>query len=236
MRKSFFYQTIWIQIILFVLISCDNENINSIVLETNEVTVWIEQATTVKILSNSQNLSVTSNDNKIVTATIEGDEIILKSNKIEGNTTILVTDKITKDTKKVTVYVKSLGGAWRISESNDFKTTLEIEVDDEIKNDIEQELILRASFRIDNIYGFSSNSNQVEIITPNNNKVYGTYSFNYPKLTITNQGEIVEYSMEYLGLTFIKITEDLSSHYKSKYSDMKIDNVKIIQYLRYISY
>lgn len=105
---NFLKHTLFAILATIFFISCNKENdlmYSDIKLSTEKITIKENEKATFTIKNSSGDLSVTSNDEKIATVSINKLEVSVKGVK-EGNTKIIIYDKVTKQTVTLPVVVQ----------------------------------------------------------------------------------------------------------------------------------
>lgn len=235
--KSYHLYCLFIFLALQCLISCNDDSTDEIILEQNDVTIWIGQEATIGIISEIGSLSIISEDETIASAIIKDNKVIVKANKKSGKTTLHLKNNSTKYTTTLIVYVQTLSGGWKETEKTGHQYEVFIEAEDEeIAKQLKQDLWESAVKLLGTTYGFYSDSQRLEVITRNGERAYGTFLFENEELTMSYNDNSEQYKVTLLGLRFIGLTQDLTDIYKNEYPDAGINKVLIKRYLSYISF
>lgn len=233
--KSYQLYCLFIFLALLSLASCEDNDTHEIILEQNDVTIWIGQEATIGIISEIGSLSIESEDQTIASAIIKDNTVIIKANK-SGKTALHLKDNSNKYTTTIIVYVQTLYGAWRETKGDQYEYEVIIEAEDEeVTNQLKQDLWESAVKLLGTTYGFYSDSQRLEVITTNGEKINGTFLFENEELTMNYNNNSEQYKVTFLGLRFIQLTQDLTDIYKNEYPDAGINKVLVKRYLSYIS-
>jgi hypothetical protein len=223
-------------VLIISLVSChSDDSVNSIILKDSNVTIWVGQKDSIAILSNNKLLTVQSDDERIATSAIKNNTIIISAREQHGHTILRLKDGSESEIT-VDVYVQTLFGGWKETETSQYKREVIIDVEDgTIRESIRQQLLELTAKYLHAAYGFDANTQRLEIITDDGERTYGNFQFGNERLTMSYDGRSESYKVSLLGLRFIQLTQDYTEDFKKKYPDAGVCSVLSNRYLLYIS-
>lgn len=231
MKMSYLYNFLII-FLLLSFVSCEDDNSEKLHLEQENVTVWIGQEASIKIISEVKSLSIESDDNTIATAIIKDNTIVIKANK-SGKTILHLKDDLNKyATADIQVYVQTLSGGWKETETSQYKYEVTTAADNkEIANKLEQDLWESSVKLLRIIYIFNSKTQELEVIMPDGVRKNGTFLFDNEKLILNYNNNTEIYQVAFLYLGYIQLTQDLTELYKVRYPNAGISKVIVKRYI-----
>ncbi len=223
-----------IGLIVFFLASCsDEKNDTSIVLSENSIKLIAGARDTISIVSGNNEYFVTTDNNAVATATIEGKNIIIQTSEM-GNAILTVNDQL-NNTSEINVSAEGpkLGG-W----IEEFPVGVEFiyveSVNDEITEQIKSELWTEAEKRSRAMYNFGvsdfSYRSEDGSVTEN-----GSYFVKDLILTLSYDDKNESYEIDG-GLNRMILTRDLTAYYIEQYPNTEIIKVEEYRRLVYITY
>ncbi len=235
MIKKIFSPKTAIGLIAVVMTSCSREsNDTSVVLSKNLIELIAGDRDTVAILSVNSEYNVTTDNENVASAIIEGENIIITTSEM-GNATLTIKNKF-NDFSKITVSATGprIGG-WR----EYFPIWSEFIFVEAANNDISElikaELITDAEKRVNSNYifgypdGFSYQS-QDGSITEN-----GSYKVKDLILKLSYGGKDESYEIVGGG-NMILLKQNLTAYYMDKYPNTEIIKVEEYRRLKYFTY
>jgi hypothetical protein len=218
------------------LVSCDNDDpINSIIIEKNNITVWVGKVDSIAVFSTNDLLSIKSDNEQIASAYFKNNYIVINAHDKSGKTILRLKDRSDREAT-IEVYVQTLFGAWREIEISRYKCEVIIDAEDKIiRESLKQSLWESAARRLRTTYGFYANTTKVEIITRDGERIEGEYQFSSEKLVLSYDKKTEIYEVSLLGLRFIQITQNLTEYYREQYPNAGIKNLLVNRYLQFIS-
>lgn len=235
MINKIFLSTITIGLIAFLMTSCSNEkNDTSIVLSKNLIELIAGAKDTVAILSVNSEYTVTTDNENVASAIIEGKNIIITTSEM-GNATLTIKDEF-NDSSKITVSATGprIGG-WREYFPIGIEFIFVESANEDISEQIKAELITNAEKRVNAKYNFGypagfSYQSQDGSVTEN-----GSYTLKDLILKLSYGGRNESYEIVGGG-NMMTLKQDLTAYYMRKYPNTEITKVEEYRRLTYITY
>ena len=220
----------------FFIIACSDETENpAIDLNQNSIELIAGAKDTISILSDGYEFDVTTNDEDVATATIEGKNIIIKTSEM-GNAILTVKDQLNNTSE---INVSSVGprqGGW----IEDFPVGIEFifveSGNDEITQQIKTGLLTLAEkrgYKPMYSFGFPDFSYQSGDGSVTEK---GIYSVKDLVLTINYDNKTELYEILGCSPSYMVLKQDLTTDYVEQYPDAGITKVEEYRRLAYITY
>ena len=235
MIKKIIFSTITIGLIAFLMTSCSSEkNDTSIVLSKNVIELIAGAKDTVAILSINSEYTVTTDNENVASAIIEGKNIIIATSEM-GKAILTIKNKF-NDSSKITVSATGprIGG-WQEYFPIGIEFIFVESANEDISEQIKAKLITDAKERVNSKYNFGypdgfSYKSQDESVTEN-----GSYTVKdlILKLSYGSRNDLYEIVG---GGNMMILKQDLTAYYRKQYPNTEITKVEEYRRLKYITY
>jgi len=179
--KNFYLLLLSILTISFLSCSDDDDEIRPLNLNTNDITIYSQDAGTVSILKGNGGYKAVSSDESIATATVSTENVISIQGKKTGKVTITVTDKESK-TAKIEVTLKEDNYRYKVIKTELFSITGDVdeEIQEAIREEAEEDISQFYFTEVDGFYQFLRNKTYngiLDVYQPNTTEPVYTGTF-----------------------------------------------------------